>query len=1005
MMSTRQTAYKSIITVVLMGLLMLFGFISVAKAQESSEIFNADADFSTSQGYRNWYYMYNFDIPMTYGVNWWGSTSWHDPEGCCVIGTGWMHPGCGGCDGETATRKWVSPESGEVHVYGNAHKINPGGIGGGGVIVGIYHNYKIWSANIGGYDDIGYDFDLTFSVEKGDAIYFTLDSNCDNFYDATDFNPYIQFEQPLKVTFFDKENSTREVNGAAADGVSKVTIQITNLPETITSEKDVQTSINDGDGSLDNDKQISNGVFTQTYIAPEFFVRNGHEEDLSEGKREGTLTVSVNGQVEYTPFYLVKPPVVLLHGLWADADKENENEKTWGTLTTRLKTDFGYQYIIDDPYSNADSFDQLKSVVGDRIDSALNLAINDNKVAKKADVVAHSMGGVITKLSDGNESKINSITTVGTPHFGSPLADILWALVDDENDSVENFYATVFEIFGHPVRNGAISDLRTTILHVEANRIDVPLCVIAGVSAIEDQAIKFVNLLKEVYGFQMNPPLEDSLLKINQYFFNGEANDWIVSESSQKGGYIGAVDDDVEWHLTEPTDEEVLQKIINFLHRTSNTTSISLTASADKNAFNAQAEETKSKDTNKLLSALANMKMGTSSGQVQITNPNEGQVFQTGDTVNVEVSVSNENASVIIATSTGESTLISQAPYSFQFVIPNEVIGSLNILAGARDDTGYIGSDEVTINVATTSNLTDIKVYPETTPVYLTVGAQLPLSVYGLYDDNVERKITSSSSGISYTSSNPDVVEVSTEGLITVKSQGEAVITIEHSGVKKEITIIGKSEPDISCSPDPYDFGSISVGGTSEAKTFTITNTGNADLVIDTISITGADVSAFSIQNDNCSGRTVTASEGGTVDIVFTLTSGGKKSSYLSIPSNDPDTKNLIIRLTGTPSECDGKAKTVETDTGDFELLKQATKVVTVTVTDAGGCPVANKKVSGKVNSAGKKRIKISPSSETTDENGAAAFTITAKKKTGNAKVKFKAGGIKKKITVKVVSE
>ena len=200
----------------------------------------------------------------------------------------------------------------------------------------------------------------------------------------------------------------------------------------------------------------------------------------------------------------------------------------------------------------------------------------------------------------------------------------------------------------------------------------------------------------------------------------------------------------------------------------------------------------------------------------------------------------------------------------------------------------------------------------------------------------------------------------------------------------------------------------MSIGGTSETKNFTVTNTGNADLVIDTISITGADVSAFSIQNDNCSGRTIAASEVCTVDMVFTPTSEGTKSAYLSIPSNDPDTKNVIIRLTGptpTPSGCDGKAKTVETDTGDFELLKLENKVVTVTVTDAGGCPVANKKVSAKVNVTGKKRIKISPSSETTDENGAAAFTITAKKKTGSAKVTFKAGGIKKKITVKVVSE
>ena len=100
---------------------------------------------------------------------------------------------------------------------------------------------------------------------------------------------------------------------------------------------------------------------------------------------------------------------------------------------------------------------------------------------------------------------------------------------------------------------------------------------------------------------------------------------------------------------------------------------------------------------------------------------------------------------------------------------------------------------------------------------------------------------------------------------------------------------------------------------------------------------------------------------------------------------------------------CDGEVKTVETDTGDFELLKLASKVVTVTVTDGGSCPVADVKVSATIKGAGKKRIGISPSSETTDENGKAVFTITAKEKSGKAKVRFKTGGVTEQITVTVV--
>jgi len=44
----------------------------------------------------------------------------------------------------------------------------------------------------------------------------------------------------------------------------------------------------------------------------------------------------------------------------------------------------------------------------------------------------------------------------------------------------------------------------------------------------------------------------------------------------------------------------------------------------------------------------------------------------------------------------------------------------------------------------------------------------------------------------------------------------------------------------------------------------------------------------------------------------------------------------------------------------------------------------------------------VSPTSQTTNENGQATFTITAKKKTGKAKVTFQMAGQTKSITVTV---
>lgn len=65
-----------------------------------------------------------------------------------------------------------------------------------------------------------------------------------------------------------------------------------------------------------------------------------------------------------------------------------------------------------------------------------------------------------------------------------------------------------------------------------------------------------------------------------------------------------------------------------------------------------------------------------------------------------------------------------------------------------------------------------------------------------------------------------------------------------------------------------------------------------------------------------------------------------------------------------------------------------------------GDIPVPKVAVKAKVGD--KKIVNISPPNALTDANGQATFTITAKKKIGNAKITFKAGNVKKILVVKV---
>src|SRR3989339_613263 len=83
-------------------------------------------------------------------------------------------------------------------------------------------------------------------------------------------------------------------------------------------------------------------------------------------------------------------------------------------------------------------------------------------------------------------------------------------------------------------------------------------------------------------------------------------------------------------------------------------------------------------------------------------------------------------------------------------------------------------------------------------------------------------------------------------------------------------------------------------------------------------------------------------------------------------------------------------------------LNRKTSGNVTVTVTGNGNCPAEGETVMATIGASGKKRISVSPTSQTTNENGQATFTITTKKKTGKARITFQAAGQKKSITVTV---
>ena len=127
---------------------------------------------------------------------------------------------------------------------------------------------------------------------------------------------------------------------------------------------------------------------------------------------------------------VVRPPVVLIHGIWANA----------GSVTPiKAFLESTAQFAVVETVDYGAAPDDMRLAVPllrTRVEDALN-QMNTLRAAKVArvDIVAHSMGGLISRLYmqgyndpygqqvPGQGAKVRKLITLDTPHTGSPLAD------------------------------------------------------------------------------------------------------------------------------------------------------------------------------------------------------------------------------------------------------------------------------------------------------------------------------------------------------------------------------------------------------------------------------------------------------------------------------------------------------------------------------------------------------------------------------------------------------
>src|ERR1043166_2622788 len=158
--------------------------ISFSVAQPSaSQTFQASVDFSSTQGFRNWFYLYGAGTQMTFSAG-----SWHGNEQYLELYGNGGHPG----NVSDAIRRWTAPQGGTLTITGTAFDQNTGC--GSGAVVYIKKNATVlWQQTLANGNTTGIAFNLTQTVVTGDNIDFGINRGPDNVWncDSTGFDPTI----------------------------------------------------------------------------------------------------------------------------------------------------------------------------------------------------------------------------------------------------------------------------------------------------------------------------------------------------------------------------------------------------------------------------------------------------------------------------------------------------------------------------------------------------------------------------------------------------------------------------------------------------------------------------------------------------------------------------------------------------------------------------------------------------------------------------------------------
>jgi len=643
---------------------------------------------------------------------------------------------------------------------------------------------------------------LQFTIgDLGDGILdsaVVLDSVVITSLEAVDPNPDLLDGAEVSTDPETLATGGRDVDGAAADGVTRVLLRTT-VPSSGMVEFSLVDATAPEDGGLGEvgsaDRLDSVLVPTAetsegfqafaTYLVPEEFNRGG---DQGRGERPigfKARFIPDNGdQVESElPFRLVRPPVVLIHGLWS-------GPSTWkfGLVSDPR---FKVVAVADYESTHARRFSTNLLVPSRYIREAVERLRNEQIAVTQADLAGHSMGGILSRNHIGRASyendanfdqgDVDKLITLNTPHTGSPLANVLIGV----RAILPQFLLDKLRDFGKAIDEGAIDDLAKGSAAINAiQQTPVPSHALVGIggSDLVGDALTLVpgglGIIFKILNF-----VDD-----NTDIFAGLQHDLIVGRPSQEGGLPSSAttvfDGLGSIHTAVTGNEAYSQRIIELYNTASDTPSFG-EFPRPGSLFGALAFE--------VARLEAEARSGSAGAVIPdglvITSPTDGTVVSSGGLVPVTVAPQNGFAPVrVLLLTPVVAEVIDGAPFEIDLPIPDDAVGTIELLAIGIDAAGdFTSSASIHLTVVPPAPLTGVTIVNRD-PI-LFEGESRRIGVLGSYADGIVRDLSGDAAGTEYLTSAPGFFTVSADGVVTATGEGIGTLVARNGGFQDSVTV------------------------------------------------------------------------------------------------------------------------------------------------------------------------------------------------------------------------